>query len=134
MEVLILAPSAGYQPAATAKNDDSLVMRVAYRSTSALLEGDAEAPSEAAMTSLPSIRSDVLKVGHHGSSSSTTPGFLEAVSPRYAVISVGLNNLYHHPRFETLQHLQQAGVQTWRTDLDGISTFYLQGERIETAP
>ncbi len=134
MEVRILAPSAGYQPAATAKNDDSLVMRVAYRSTSALLEGDAEAYSEAAMTSLPSIRSDVLKVGHHGSSTSTTPGFLQAVSPRYAVISVGLNNLYHHPRFETLQHLQQAGVQTWRTDLDGISTFYLEGERIETAP
>ena len=81
MNINVLAPAADYQPAATAKNDDSLVLRVAYGNTSALLEGDAEAPSEARTATLPSIHSDVLKVGHHGSKTSTTAVFLKAVSP-----------------------------------------------------
>jgi competence protein ComEC len=134
MDVRVLAPAADYQPEATAKNDDSLVLRLAFKKTSALLEGDAEAPSEAQMAGLPGIHSDLLKVGHHGSKTSTTAAFLSAVSPRYAVVSVGLHNLYHHPRFETLEHLEEAGVLTWRTDLDGMSTFYLDGEHITTAP
>ena len=134
MDVRVLGPAADYQPGETAKNDDSLVLRLAYRNTSALLEGDAEAPSERAMARLPGIRSDVLKVGHHGSKTSTTAIFLTAVSPRYAVVSVGLHNLYHHPRFETLEHLQAAGVVTYRTDLDGMSTFYLDGEHVTTVP
>jgi competence protein ComEC len=130
IDVRVLAPAADYQPSETAKNDDSLVVRLAYRNTSALLEGDAEAPSEREMARLPAIHSDVLKVGHHGSKTSTTAIFLTAVSPRYAVVSVGLHNLYHHPRFETLEHLQAAGVVTYRTDLDGMSTFYLDGEHV----
>ena len=134
MAVRVLAPAADYTPGPSAKNDDSLVLRVAYGKTSALLEGDAEAPSEAQMAQLPSIHADLLKVGHHGSKTSTTAAFLAAVSPEYAVVSVGLHNLYPHPRFETLEHLQEAGVHTWRTDLDGISTFYLDGEHITTSP
>jgi competence protein ComEC len=132
--VRVLAPATDYHPGLAAKNDDSLVLRLAYGNTSALLEGDAEAPSERQMAALPSIHSDLLKVGHHGSKTSTTEIFLKAVSPRYAVVSVGMNNLYHHPRYETLEHLQQAGVRTWRTDLDGMTTFYLDGEHIESAP
>jgi competence protein ComEC len=134
MDVRVLAPATDYHPGLAAKNDDSLVLRLAYGNTSALLEGDAEAPSERQMAALPSIHSDLLKVGHHGSKTSTTEIFLKAVSPRYAVVSVGMNNLYHHPRYETLEHLQQAGVRTWRTDLDGMTTFYLDGEHIESAP
>lgn len=134
MGVRVLAPSAAYQPGATAKNDDSLVLRVAFRNTSALLEGDAEAASEAQMAALPAIHADLLKVGHHGSKTSTTAVFLKAVSPHYAVVSVGLHNLYHHPRFETLEHLEQARVQTYRTDLDGMTTFYLDGERVSAVP
>ncbi len=134
MAVRVLAPAADYTPGPSAKNDDSLVLRVAYGKTSALLEGDAEAPSEAQMAQLPSIHADLLKVGHHGSKTSTTAPFLAAVSPEYAVVSVGLHNLYHHPRLDTLEHLQEAGVHTWRTDLDGISTFYLDGEHITTSP
>jgi competence protein ComEC len=134
MDVRVLAPSADYVPGAEAKNDDSLVLRVAYGKTSALLEGDAEASSESQMTMLPSIHSDVLKVGHHGSKTSTTEGFLAAVSPRYAVVSVGSHNLYHHPRFETLEHLQEEGARTYRTDLDGMSTFYLDGKQVTSAP
>jgi competence protein ComEC len=134
MDVRVLAPAADYLPGPAAKNDDSLVLRVAYKRTSALLEGDAEAASESRMAKLPSIHSDLLKVGHHGSKTSTTEIFLKAVSPSYAVVSVGMHNLYHHPRFETLEHLQQAGARTYRTDLDGMSTFYLDGEHISAGP
>ena len=134
MDVRVLAPAAGYVPGPEAKNDDSLVLRVAYGKTSALLEGDAEASSESQMARLPSIHADLLKVGHHGSKTSTTEEFLAAVSPKYAVVSVGLHNLYHHPRFETLEHLQDAGARTYRTDLDGMSTFYLDGEQVTSAP
>lgn len=134
MDVRVLAPAAGYQPSAAAKNDDSLVMRIAWHNTSALLDGDAEGPSEQQMAALPSIHADLLKIGHHGSRTSTTEPFFHAVAPRYAVISVGLHNLYHHPRFETLEKLQASHVQTYRTDLDGITSFYLDGETIQTSP
>jgi competence protein ComEC len=134
MAVRVLAPAEDYLPGPAAKNDDSLVLRVAYGKTSALLEGDAEAASEGAMERLPSIQSDVLKVGHHGSKTSTTAGFLQAVSPHFAVVSVGAHNLYHHPRYETLEHLQAAEVRTYRTDLDGLSTFYLDGMQVTTSP
>ena len=134
VDVQVLAPRADYEPGSSAKNDDSLVLRVAYGKTSALLEGDAEEPSERQMAALPSIASDLLKVGHHGSKTSTTAAFLQAVSPRYAVVSAGTHNPYHHPRFETLEHLQDAHVVTYRTDVDGLSTFYLDGEQVLPGP
>ncbi|HEX4581181.1 MAG TPA: ComEC/Rec2 family competence protein [Acidobacteriaceae bacterium] len=127
--VHVLAPAPSYQPRDSATNDDSLVLRLAYAGHSALLEGDAEAPSEAAMLSLPAsdLSSDLLKVGHHGSKTSTIPPFLARVAPHLAVISVGPYNSYHHPRWETLDKLQLEGARTWRTDLLGISTFYIDG-------
>ena len=134
MRVRVLSPAADYQPGAIAKNDDSLVLQVRYGATSALLEGDAESASEARMATLPDLHADLLKVGHHGSRTSTTPIFLQAVAPRYAVISVALHNLYHHPRFETLEHLEDAGVKTYRTDLDGEVTFVLDGAQVRTEP
>jgi competence protein ComEC len=127
--VHVLAPAPTYQPRDSATNDDSLVLRLAYAGHSALLEGDAEAPSEAAMLSLPAsdLSSDLLKVGHHGSKTSTIPPFLARVAPHLAVISVGPYNSYRHPRWETLDKLQLEGARTWRTDLLGISTFYIDG-------
>jgi competence protein ComEC len=125
--VKVLAPAASYQPRDSATNDDSLVLHLTYAGHSALLEGDAEAPSETAMLSLPpgDLGSDLLKVGHHGSKTSTIPPFLARVGPHLAVISVGPYNSYHHPRWETLEKLQVEGARTWRTDLLGISTFYI---------
>jgi competence protein ComEC len=125
--VHVLAPAPAYQPRDSATNDDSLVLHLSYAGHSALLEGDAEAPSETAMLSLPGgdLASDLLKVGHHGSKTSTTPPFLARVAPHLAVISVGPYNSYHHPRWETLDKLQLEGARTWRTDLLGISTFYI---------
>jgi competence protein ComEC len=123
----VLAPVRGYQPRDSATNDDSLVLHLSYAGHSVLLEGDAEAPSETAMLSLPAgdLASDLLKVGHHGSRTSTIPPFLARVAPHLAVISVGPYNSYHHPRWETLEKLQLEGARTWRTDLLGISTFYI---------
>jgi competence protein ComEC len=81
------------------------------------------------MLSLPRVdlSSDLLKVGHHGSKTSTLPPFLARVAPHFAVISVGPFNSYHHPRWETLDKLQMEGARTWRTDLLGVSTFYVDG-------
>jgi competence protein ComEC len=127
--VRVLSPAPRYQPGGAATNDDSLVLHLSYAGHSALLEGDAEAPSEAAMLSLPAgdLASDLLKVGHHGSKTSTTPPFLARVAPHLAVISVGPFNSYHHPRWETLDKLENEGARTWRTDMLGISTFYIDG-------
>ena len=114
-------------------NNDSLVLRAAYRDTSVLLEGDAEAPLEDAMLAEPNLASTLLKVGHHGSLTSTHPDFLAAVSPTWAVISCGRRNRFHHPRPEILSELQAAHTLTFRTDTDGASCFLLNGQSGPTA-
>jgi competence protein ComEC len=130
-EVEVLAPDAGYRPGPNPANNDSLVLRIQYGQTSALLEGDAEAPSESRMIAEGLRHSDLLKIGHHGSRTSTTAPFLAAVSPSYAVISVGGRNLYGHPRREVLEELQSVHIRSYRTDTLGISTFYLDGNRVQ---
>ena len=125
----VLAPEVGYANAGAAVNDDSLVMRLEYGKASVLLEGDAEAPSEAAMVTDGRLGPvTLLKVGHHGSITSTTAGFLAAVRPREAVISVGRRNTFGHPRMEVLGRLEQARVKTFRTDREGAETFLLTRE------
>ena len=101
-------------------NNYSAVLKITLGKVSFLLTGDAEDVSEVEMLkSGQDLQATILKVGHHGSSSSTTSAFLKAVSPKYAVISVGLKNDYGHPTQETLQKLNHAGVQVYRTDLEG---------------
>jgi competence protein ComEC len=123
----VLAPSEGYQPGNEPSNNDSLVLHVAYGATSVLLEGDAESPIERAMMSGPGLQSTLLKVGHHGSVSSTQPEFLTRVAPQWAVISCGLHNRYGHPREEVLQELQSRKVRTFSTDINGAVCFTLDG-------
>jgi len=125
-----LAPDRDYRPGSVPANNDSLVMRVSYGGTSALLEGDAEGPSEARMIAEGGLKSDLLKVGHHGSKTSTTPAFLAAVAPSYSVISVGRRNFYGHPRHEVLEELQEADAATYRTDMLGLTSFYLDGRHV----
>jgi competence protein ComEC len=127
-QVAVLAPFRAYQPEAEPGNNDSLVLHVAYGATSALLEGDAEAPIEQAMLAEPNLASTLLKVGHHGSLTSTRPEFLARVAPRYAVISCGLRNRYGHPRAEVLEALQAAKAGTYSTDINGASCFRLDGK------
>ena len=113
------------------RNDESLVMKVAYGKTSALLEADAEKPTEK-FISTEDPSANVLKVAHHGSASSTAGALLAAVHPRFAVISVGARNVYHHPRPEVLRRLQDAHVITYRTDTDGATSFFLNGTTVST--
>lgn len=125
----VLAPEASYENPREAVNNDSLVMRLDFNKASVLLEGDAEAPSEAAMVEHGRVApATLLKVGHHGSNTSTTPAFLAAVAPREAVISVGRYNTFGHPRFEVLGRLEAAHVKTFRTDRAGAETFLLTSE------
>jgi competence protein ComEC len=105
-----------------AKNDDSLVLSLHYGNRALLLPGDAEKESERAILAQNStdlLRSDVLKVGHHGSKNSTIPQLLAAVQPRVGIISAGEGNLYGHPSPELLERLTNAGVRILRTDRDG---------------
>lgn len=111
------------------RNDESLVMKVGYRKTSVLLEADAEKPTEK-FVSTEDPAADVLKVAHHGSVTSSAEDLLAAVRPHFAVISVGVRNIYHHPRPEVLRRLQQAHVITYRTDTDGATSFFLDGTTV----
>ena len=102
-------------------NGDSIVLRLSCGSVDVLLTGDANAGSETSMLGDPSLNLDaeVLKVGHHGSSTSTTNAFLDAVTPNDAIISVGTGNTYGHPAQETLNRLAAHGATVYRTDLNG---------------
>lgn len=112
-------------------NNYSAVLKLTFGKTSFLFEGDAEALSESEMLKAGyNLRADVLKVGHHGSSSSTSPAFLKAVAPKYAVISVGKDNDYGHPHPETLAKLSAAVVQVFRTDLQGTIVATSDGKTI----
>jgi competence protein ComEC len=126
-QVRVLAPEAGYRPGAEAANDDSLVLRVAYGQTSILLMGDAERPVEERILATANPRSSLLKVGHHGSRTSTSSEFLGRVAPGWALISCGRRNRYGHPNGEILDRLEDAHVVTLSTDLNGASCFQLDG-------
>jgi competence protein ComEC len=132
--IIVLAPFRDYQPGAEPANNDSLVLHMAYGGTSVMLEGDAEAPIEQAMLTEPGLQSTVLKVGHHGSVTSTRPEFLARVTPQWAVISCGLHNRYHHPRQEVLAELQAAKVRTHSTDIQGAACFQLDGTAATYVP
>jgi competence protein ComEC len=102
-------------------------MRLDFGKASALLEGDAERHSEDTMLANNRIGPvTLLKVGHHGSKTSTNPEFLAAAAPREAVISDGIRNTFGHPRYEVLQRLEEAHVKTFRTDREGATTFLLK--------
>lgn len=116
-----------------AQNNDSLVMLAKFGSTSALLEGDAEKKVERELAEeYPAA--DLLKVGHHGSASSTAPELLAAVKPKVAVISVGFRNAFRHPRPEVLRRLEDGQVRTFRTDTMGETSFYLDGKKVSVVP
>ena len=125
----VLAPNPDFPVRSGHRNDESLVMKISYGQTSALLEADAERGTERMLES-EEPAADVLKVAHHGSASATNSGFLQVVRPRFAVISVGVRNVYRHPRPEVLERLRRAHVVTYRTDTNGATTFYLDGRSV----
>ncbi|MED1469275.1 ComEC/Rec2 family competence protein [Bacillus salipaludis] len=112
-------------------NDWSAVLRLVYGKKSFLFTGDAETKSEADMIkSKQTLKSDVLKVGHHGAKTSTSAAFLKAVKPSYAVISVGKNNNYGHPTSTVLNRLKAQKVKIYRTDLSGNIIFTTNGSTL----
>jgi len=124
-QVKVLAPEPNYVNPGDPTNNDSLVIRVEYGKSSALLEGDAEAPSEQVMLARGLAPVTLLKVGHHGSRTSTTLNFLAALTPKDAVVSVGKGNTFGHPRFEVITRIAAAGTRLYRTDEFGLTTFLL---------
>jgi competence protein ComEC len=131
-EVEVLAPMPDYLPGDTPKNNDSLVMRVTYRSRSFLLSGDVERPIEREMLALDEIHAtDVLKVAHHGSRTSSTEEFLDAVHPAFALISAGYENSYGHPHPSILERLEQRHTTVLRTDRDGLITIHTDGRKLQ---
>lgn len=112
-------------------NNYSIVFKLTYGSKSFLFTGDTEDVSEKEMLSGGyDLKADVLKVGHHGSNSSTTSEFLSAVAPKYAVISVGKGNTYGHPTQTTLDKLKNAGITVYRTDELGTIVATCDGNNI----
>ncbi len=101
------------------ENDNSLVSRWCVSRTCFLMMGDASIKVEKELLSVSSLSSTFLKVGHHGSKSSTSLGFLEAVKPNYAIVSAGRKNLYGHPAKETIHHLESFYVKIWNTQVEG---------------
>ncbi len=104
------------------ENNNSLLMKLKYGGNSFLFTGDLEADAEAALPSDIDIRADVLKVGHHGSDTSTSQAFLDRVSPGIAVIGVGTKNKYGHPKQEVIKRLERNMAHIYRTDIDGTIT------------
>ena len=121
--VRVLAPEVNYSNSGEPVNNDSLAMRIEFGEASVLLEGDAEAPSEQAMVAHGLSPVTLLKVGHHGSRSSTTPDFFAALAPKDAVVSVGKGNTFGHPRFEVIERIAARGTRLYRTDEFGLTTF-----------
>ena len=112
-------------------NDNSIVLKLSFGATSFLFTGDAERAEEQDLLNAGvNLQSTVLKVGHHGSDTSTSYPFLRAVAPQYAVISVGAGNSYGHPTEAVLSRLRDAGVTTFRTDMQGEITAVSDGQTI----
>lgn len=110
-------------------NDTSIVLKLTYKNTSYLFMGDATSSVEKDILDK-DIKSDVLKVGHHGSQYSSTISFLKKVSPKYAIIEVGKNNSYNHPKEVTLKKLEDLGTKIYRTDEDGTIILTSDGENM----
>jgi competence protein ComEC len=127
----VLAPTPGYVPVNEPKNNDSLVMRVTFGRRSLLLTGDVERGIEQEMLYDNELHpTDVLKVAHHGSRTSSTEEFLSAVQPSFAVISAGFENSYGHPHPTVVERLREHHATILRTDLDGMITIRTDGNRM----
>ena len=112
-------------------NNTSIVLRLEFGNTSFLFTGDATDKSEEKiLNSGINIQADVLKVGHHGSKYSTTDEFLNAVNPKYAIISVGDDNIYKHPESKTISKLKSNNIEIHRTDLEGTIIVSSNGDDI----
>ena len=129
IDLLVLSPSFIQNE----NNLNSIVFKLDFKDKSFLFTGDAELSNENDIINSFKLEDvDFLKVGHHGSSSSTSVNFLNEITPDVAVISCGYKNQYGHPHRSTLDNLSNSGTTTYRTDLSGDMVFYSDGETIYT--
>ncbi|MFT3773910.1 MAG: DNA internalization-related competence protein ComEC/Rec2 [Minicystis sp.] len=131
VRIEVLAPCPGYAPDAGA-NDNSLVLKLTYGNRAVLLVGDAEHEEERELIARygDGLRADLLKVGHHGSRTSSSPAFLAAVRPARAAISAGVRNRFGHPHPRTLETLAGRGIEALRTDRGGAIVWETDGQEI----
>ena len=128
----VLWPPLAYGAAVTSGNNDSVVLRLVYGSVSILLAGDIEkAAEDSLVASGMELRSDLLKVPHHGSRTSSTESFLGAVNPRYAVISVGERSRFGHPHSSVVNRYLARGVKRYQTGRDGMVTMKTDGSTLD---
>ena len=109
-------------------NNYSVVIKINYKSKSFLFMGDAEILSENEI--LTDVSADIIKIGHHGSDTSSSESFLSKVNPKYAIIMVGENNKYNHPNQTILDRLERNNIITYRTDLNGNIVITSDGNEI----
>ena len=130
--VRVLAPSPDYVAGESAQNNDSLVVELAYGIRRVLLTGDAEKAVEEDMLSSGQLHPvTLLKVGHHGSRTSSSEAFLDQLQPQFAFISDGYLNQFHHPHHEVLERLAEHHTAIFRTDQRGLTTFLTDGHKVQ---
>ncbi len=133
VDILVLAPDSAWTAQQTDANETSVVLRIRYGEVAFVLTGDAETEEEQWIvqhTDPSDLRADVLKLGHHGSKTSSSLPFLDAVQPSLALISVGEDNRYGHPSPETIRHVEARGIAIERTDEDQTIVVRTDGHRI----
>ncbi len=124
LSFVVLGPLKDYDD----PNENSLVIQAIYGDTRVMLTGDAEKKNEADLVNKYNLKSDILKVGHHGSDSSTTADFLNDVDPSIAIISCGKDNKFGHPHDEVVERLEAKGITIYRTDEVGSIIFKTDGK------
>jgi competence protein ComEC len=129
--VSVLFPARDVPLGSKPSNNDSMVLRVSFGDSAVLLEGDAEKQVERRIAAMHHPTANLLKVGHHGSANATTAELLASVKPEFAIVSVGSGNTFGLPRTEILGRLAGAGARVYRTDVDGLVTFYLDGHSVK---
>ena len=117
-------------------NNNSLVCKLNYKNYSMLFTGDIEAIAEKAILkkyskNLNILKSDILKVAHHGSKTSSITEFIEKIKPKYAIIGVGEDNKFGHPSDNTIQNLEKANIRIYRTDKMGEIEIKTNGKEIK---
>lgn len=124
LKIFILAPTNGES---SNLNNYSIVIKIVFKNNSFLFMGDAEESVERTLTN---VTADVIKVGHHGSDSSSSQNFLNKVNPKYAVISVGKDNQYNHPSLDIIKRYEKMNCQIFRTDINGNIVFTSDGNTL----
>jgi competence protein ComEC len=133
VQVRVLNPPPGAVANNPAQDDESMVLHFQYRNTSALLVGDSHKRTEELLEN-ENPHADLLKIGHHGSLTSSSPEFLQTVAPQFAVVSAGYYNSFRHPRPEVMHRFADLHVTTYRTDMAGAVSFYLDGTTVSAQP